>query len=302
MAVGRWDGARRRARFLLLQALLVPPSRLPRRAGLALFRRLGRAALACAPRPRRTIVENTRLIFPAWSEPERRRFAALVAAELAGNLFDFVRLRRYSLESIVALMRIEGLERLERARRPGVGVVCLSAHLGCWELIPFRLRAEGYRVAVVYRALRDASLDRYVRERRQRFDIATHERDGDARGLLRSLREGALVGILTDQHTRVGSVRAPFLGRPAWTPSGAVRLAWRTGAPMVTTLAARRPDGGHLLHIGEEIPLAPPPPGASREAVDDALREACARCNEALGAFILEHKEQWVWHHRRWRD
>lgn len=297
-----WHRLRRRLRFLLLQGLLVPLSYLPRGVGQAVFAGAGRLTLALVPRARALIVAHARLVFPGWSDPDRRRFASRVAAALARNLFDFVRLRRYSLESIERLVRLEGLERLERARRPGVGVICLSAHVGCWELIPFRMRAAGYPVAVVYRALRDASLDAYVRRRRERFGIATHDRDRDARGLLRSLKGGALVGILTDQHTRVDSVRAPFLGHPAWTPSGAVRLAWRTGAPVLTALTAREADGTHRLEIGEEIELPAPPAGASAEQQEQALREACARCNEALGTFILAHAEQWVWHHRRWRD
>jgi KDO2-lipid IV(A) lauroyltransferase len=300
--VERWDRVRRRLRFLGLCALILPLTCLPRRAGLAVFGGLGRLALAGVPRARRDLIANTRLIFPEWSTAQRTRFAALVARALGRNLFDFVCLRRYSLERVVALVGIVGLDRLERARRPGVGVVCLSAHVGCWELLPLRMRAAGYPVAVVYRRLRDASLDRYVAARRRRMGIETHERDGGARGILRSLRAGALVGILVDQHTRVDSVKVPFFGRPAWTPSGAVRLAWHTGAPVIPVIDAMNEDGTHTLHFGDEIEVPPPPAGASPEVQARALEAACARCNDALGPMILAHREQWVWFHRRWRD
>jgi KDO2-lipid IV(A) lauroyltransferase len=298
----RWHRLRRRIRFLFLQALILPLSYLPRRVALAVFGQIGRLALALSPPARAAILENARLIFPDWSAPARAAFAGDVARALGRNLFDFVALRRYSLETIARLVSIHGIERLEQVRRPGVGVVCLSAHLGCWELIPFRLRSLGYPVAVVYRRLRDASLDAYVASRRRRFGIETHERDSGARGILRSLRAGALVGILTDQHTRVDSVRVPFFGHPAWTPSGVVRLAWRTGAPVIPLVTAMEPQGTHRLMVGEPITVEPPPKAAGSAEVERALAEACERCNAGLSALILSHKEQWVWFHRRWRD
>lgn len=297
----RWNTLRRRVRFVLLRALFILLSMLPRGFGLRVFGALGVLAMRLVPSARRQVLENTRLVFPAWSEAQRSSFPGCVARHLARNLFDFVRLRRYSLSEIEGLVAIEGLENLERARRHGVGVICMSAHVGCWELTPYRMRACGYPVAVVYRRLRDPSLDTYVAARRERFGIETHERDTGARGMIRSLRRGALVGILADQHTRVDSVRVPFFGREAWTPSGPVRLAWRTGAPMVPVVIGMEPDGRHTLRIGEEIVVEKPPPGANGAEVDAAVHEACARCNKAVGDLILARKEQWVWFHRRWR-
>jgi KDO2-lipid IV(A) lauroyltransferase len=272
-------------------------ARLPRPLGLSLFAGAARAALALRPRARELMLRNVRAVFPEWSEDASRRFVAASVRALGRNLFDFACIPRYSRADIERRVAVEGLEHLERARRPGVGVVCLSAHLGCWELMPLRMRVLGYPVAVVYRRLSDPGLDRWVAERRRRFGITAHERDAGVRGLLRSLREGALLGILTDQATRIDSVRVPFLGREAWSPTAPVRLAWHTGAPVVPIVTHMRRDGRHVIRIGPEIPL--PPPGAEPER---ALRDGVARCNRAIGEMILEAKEQWVWFHDRWRE
>jgi KDO2-lipid IV(A) lauroyltransferase len=300
--VNRWKPLRRRVRFRFLQLLLGLLARLPRRAGLALFARLGRLALYLRPSVRRQIVANVERVFPDWTPERTRRFTGDCAAALGRNLFDFVRLPRYSLAEIGRQVTVEGLEHLERARRPGVGVVGLGAHLGCWELIPFRLRAAGIPVAIIYRRLRDPDLDRYVAARRRRFDIETHDRDAGVRGMLRSLRRGALLGILTDQATRVDSVRAPFLGVDAWSPTAPVRLAWHAGAPIIPIVAVMRADGRQTMCFGEEVEVPPPGPGASRAEAEAALQAAVARCNAAIGELILEAKEQWVWFHDRWRD
>lgn len=297
-----WKRFRRRVRFRLLKLLLGLLASLPRRVGLALFGRLARLALGLRPAARRQMMANLARVFPDWSPQQTRRFTGDCAAALGRNLFDFVRVPRYSLAEIERQVAVEGLEHLERARRPGVGVVCLSAHLGCWELISFRMRAAGNPVAVIYRRLRDLDLDRYVAERRRRFDIETHDRDAGVREILRSLRRGALLGVLTDQATRVDSVRAPFLGVEAWSPTAPVRLAWHTGAPIVPMVAVMQADGRQTIRIGVEIPAPPPGAGASPAEKEARLQEAVERCNAAIGEMILAAKEQWVWFHDRWRD
>ncbi|MFH1143543.1 MAG: lysophospholipid acyltransferase family protein [Candidatus Eisenbacteria bacterium] len=293
---------RRRARFYLLRGVLELIARLPRRVGLALLGGLGGLVIPRIGRARRTILANLELVFPEWSAGERRRFLYRLGRNFGRSGLDFIRLSHTSLPGIERLVRVEGLEHLERARRPGVGVICLSAHLGCWELLPYRMRALGYEVAVVYRPLSDRLLDSYVAQRRRRFGIETHARDQDIRRLLRSLRRGALVGLLADQRTRVDSIRAPFLGHPAWTPIGPVLLALRTGAPIVPVVAQISADGTHRLRLGPEIPVRDPGPGASPDVVRACIEEATERCNDAIGRWILEAPDQWVWFHERWGE
>lgn len=293
---------RRRLRFWLLVITLAPLARLPRWAGLRVFGWLGRLAWVVLPRTRRTILQNVGLIHAAWPAPVRRRFGCRTLEMLGRNAFDFIRLREYSETDLRSLVAIEGLENLARARRPGIGVICLGAHLGCWELIPGRLQAEGFPVAVVYRHLRSPELQVYVTARRARAGIETLERDGDVRAILRSLRRGVLVGILIDQRTQVDSVRVPFLDRPAWTPTGPVRLAMRTGAPVVTMVVAMQLDGTHRLTIGSEVGMETVAPGATPLEENGCVERNTARCSVALSEAIRPWEEQWVWFHRRWRD
>lgn len=286
----------------MLRLILTPPALLPRSLGLKVFGALGLLAYRVLRTPREQILVNSRIVFPGWSVQERKRFTRSVFQAMGRNGFDFVRLHRYSEDAVRRLVAVRGLESLERARRQGAGVICLGAHLGCWELIPVWLRAAGFEVAVVYRRLRDPDLDAYVADRRRHFGIETYDRDTGGRGMLRSLRRGALLGILIDQRTRVDSVRVPFMGRDAWTPSGPVRLAMRLGAPMVCMLVAMQPGGTHLLTIGPEVAIQRARRDASKAEIDELVRENTARCNDDLSRMILECKEQWVWFHRRWDE
>ncbi len=286
----------------MLRLLLASVACLPRQLGLRAFGAIGLLADALLRNPRQQIMHNTSLIFPAWTKRERKCFARNVFRHMGRNGFDFVRIPGYSEETIRKLVTIRGLEHLERERRLDRGVLCIGAHLGCWELIPFRLRAEGWKMAVVYRSLRDPDLNSYVLARRARWGIETHDRDTGGRGMLRSLKRGALLGVLIDQQTRVDSVWVPFLGREALTPSGPARLALRIGIPMVPMTITMRPDGNHVLQIGPKIAMRMASPGADEGEYEELIRENTRRCNDALGRMILASKEQWVWFHPRWRE
>ena len=298
--MGRLKPVKRWVRFHILRALFGTISLLPRRWGLGIFGFLGDHAFRILPGPRDQIIANTRLIYPDWAEEERTKFARRVMRSIGRNAIDFVRLPRYTPGDIGTIADFEGSDRLRRCLEKGKGVIGLSAHMGCWELVPLLLRAEGFEIGVVYRRSSDPLLERYITSRRQRMGVTTHDRDADARGILRKLQSNAIVGLLIDVRTRVDSVKVPFLGRPAWTPLGAARLAMRTGAPVVPILGHMRPDGRHSFRVGEEVAILRPRPHADREDVRRAEEENTARCNEVLGKLLEENIEQWAWVHPRW--
>lgn len=293
---------KRWARFHLLRALFGVLSLLPRRWGLTVFAGLGRIAYWLLPQPRAQIVDNARRIHPDWDEATCRRFAREVMRNIGRNAIDFVRLRCYAPADVGAIARLEGGDRLRACLARGRGVIGLGAHLGCWEIIPLLLRAEGFEVGVVYRRSADARIDRYINSRRRRAGITTHDRDTDGRGILRRLRANAIVGILIDVSTRVDSARVPFRGHPAWTPLGPARLAMRTGAAVLPLVSHMRPDGTHLVEVGEEVPIQFAPPRATREEARRLEVENTRRCNGVLGAIVAHHEGQWAWMHPRWRD
>jgi KDO2-lipid IV(A) lauroyltransferase len=298
----RWKPLWRRIRFSVLNVIFSGLSRFPRSLGLSLFGTLGLLAFYGLPRPRRRVLENTRLIFPQWSRARRWAFARRVFRALGRNGFDFARMHRYSEDDLRQLVVLRGAAHLEAAHRMGRGVICIGAHLGCWELIPLRLRAAGYAMAVVYRRIRDPDLQAYVAVRRERWGVRAHERDTEARGMVRSLRRGSLLGVLIDQRTQVDSVSVPFLGHPAWTPSGPARLALRLGVPVIPMVLSMSAGGRHLLEIGPQLPLEGAPPKATEQELAALVRKNTERFNDTLGKMILRRKEQWVWFHQRWRE
>jgi len=134
-----------------------------------------------------------------------------------------------------------------------------------------------------------------VRSIRSGPNIEYIARSENARKILRFLEEGRVFGALIDQDTSVDGVFAEFLGKPAHTPCGPVRIAMKYKIPGVVAATVRGPDNRHQVMISPELELA------DTGNFERDLVENVTRANRILCMTIDEYPSQWVWMHRRWR-
>ena len=194
-------------------------------------------------------------------------------ADVAPHLFDVCR-------SIV-----------ERALADGRGLIFLTPHLGCFEVLP-QAYAREHPVTSLFKPPRKASLRGWIETMRAgpNMQMAPADPRG-VRMLVRALKRGEAVGILPDQTPTAGEgVWAPFFGKPAYTMTLVHRLHRRTGAPVVALFAERLPRGaGYRLHL-EEIGDLP----------EDAT-QAATRINAAVERLIAVAPTQYLWGYNRYK-
>lgn len=237
------------------------------------------------------------LAYPRLSHSECGRIARRVFVHMGQNAFEFLKMNSLETPQILALVEaVEGRENMERARAKGCGVVCLTAHLGNWEILPIFTNAQGWPSAVVAQQLYDARLDATLNAFRETHGVKVLKRQAITRDIIRCLRQNMLLGILNDQDTRVDSRWAPFFGRSAKTPVGILRLARKTKAAVVPIFIARQPSGRNRIYIDPELPFAV----TGDEEAD--LRRGAELCNQAIEKYVRRFPEQWVWFHQRWKS
>lgn len=224
-----------------------------------------------------------------------RRLAGRSYASLARSAADALRLPRLTAVKVDRLVDARGLERLEAAYGEGRGVVCVTGHIGNWELLGAYLALKGYPVSVLSRTLREPRFDRMIVSIRRGAGIENIPRDASPRRLVSALRRGRILGILMDQDTDVAGIRADFLGSEAHTPLGPASLALATGAPLLPMVIYWSRGDRYVVEIGERIP-------EQRTGERDRdLRVMTEHLNRELSRFVRQHPEQWVWMHDRWR-
>src|SRR4029077_2034990 len=99
---------------------------------------------------------------------------------------------------------------------------------GIWSRFGAGVNCGGVGMTVVPRSLDEPEQQEQLAALRARFGTPTIERGGEGavRQLLGPLRRGGSRGRLIDQHSgKMEGIWVPFLGRPAFTPVGAAKIA-----------------------------------------------------------------------------
>ncbi len=269
---------------------------MPRRAGLRLFSFLGGAAFALYRKDRRRALRNLALAFPQSDPMIVTAMAKGCFRALGRNAFDTLRLTYLSKDTVLGLCTIEGEEHWRKAYDAGRGVVGLSGHIGCWELLGAYVACKGYKLNVIYREMKDKRLDALLIGMRRRFGIPSIPRGASAVSGFKVLKRGEILALLIDQDMDVDGIFVPFFGVPAHTPRGAAAFALRSGAAIVPLAIHMQRDGSHHITV---LPALETPSERLSEA--ERVDELTGRCAQALESLIRIYPQQWVWFHDRWR-
>jgi KDO2-lipid IV(A) lauroyltransferase len=229
-----------------------------------------------------------------------RRCARQAVAEAGRLVAELPRLwMRPATQSILPLVRIEGLEVIEQARLRGRGIVFLTPHMGCFEVTAQAYAecwGDGHPITVLYRPARKPWLRELIETARTRPGLATAPATlAGVRQMIRALRRGEAVGLLPDQVPPEDmGVWAPFFGKPAYTMTLAARLVQQTGATLLLTWGERLPRGrGYVVRFSafdEPLPESP-----------EAQAESAAAINRAMERLILQRPQQYLWGYDRYK-
>jgi KDO2-lipid IV(A) lauroyltransferase len=260
---------------------------IPLRLVLALGAAVGCLLYALSPRYRRHTRANLALAFP--DATLRQRLA--VSAGAGRGAIEGVRvLVRSPAESASRVRQAIGWEAVEEALRDGSGVLLISPHLGCFEIVgPF---CSKYPITALYRPNRNPMLQALIEYGRRRYAQLAPVDHGGVRALLGALKRGEIVLMLPDQVPRVGEgVWESSFGRPAYTMTLAARLSEVAGVRTFIYCGEILPRGeGYRLHF-----LEPDPP------LDGDTRSRVAAINRNVEKLALRHPDQYLWAYNRYK-
>ncbi len=299
-----WRRFRRRLYYGLLVFVLWVASRLSFSTGQWLGRSMARLASALRPAERQRALSNLALAFPEMDNLSRQKIFQDSVDALGENFYDTLAVPRLVRRKDVVRENLAQGERglvdeLKQLSRRGHGVLVLTGHLGCWELLGAWVAREMAQaglgpLAVVTGSVHNPPVDRLIQHRRQKLGMKILPRHEGAAPLLRHLRGGGVVAVLLDQNTRVENLPIPFFGQNAPTPVGFARIALRYGIP-VLPVALAKSGNGHLVQRAEAWK-----PSGNQQDTDKAVRELLLWCNQNLENLIRRNPAQWVWFHKRW--
>jgi KDO2-lipid IV(A) lauroyltransferase len=285
---------RRFLAYLFVKVLIWLAGVLPRGIGGAWFGGLGALAYSVLPGSRGVALANLRLVYgESHSDEERARIARAAFSNLGRICYDFARMRKHTREGLNKMVTIKGGHHLDEALARGKGVVAITGHVGNWELMGAYYSLNGYPLNVLATRMRNARVNRELIGLRKSAGLKVLERSTELMGAVRALRRGEMLGVLIDLDTSVESVTVDFLGRPAKTAVGYVKLAAATGASLVPMAMLMTEGGGYEIQVHEPVSIS-----GSRVSLDADVE----RCSKAVENFIRQKPTQWIWMHKRWKS
>ena len=260
-------------------------SHLPLRMLHLLGAALGWLVWLVSPTHRRRLVENlTRAGYAA------RRNAAI--SQSGKSILELAFVWCAAPKRVLATARVEHWDIAQQALDAGGGVIFLTPHLGCFEIIAQYI-ASREPLTVLYRPPRKAALKPLMEGARRRPNLALAPANlSGVRMLLKALKGGGAIGLLPDQVPQNGEgVWADFYGTPAYTMTLPAKLAQMTGAPIILAYAERLPGGaGFIIRFVPGPVLSAGSPQQQAQQLNGAMQDLIARC-----------PDQYFWSYNRYK-
>jgi phosphatidylinositol dimannoside acyltransferase len=209
---------------------------------------------------------------------------------------DSFRLPGMSAAEVDFHFGVEGYEHLAESVAAGRGTILALPHLGGWEWAGFWLtQVQGLEVTVVVEPVEPPALFEFFADFRRQLGMHIVPLGPSAAGeVLRALKAGHVVCLLSDRDIIGDGVELEFFGETTTLPAGPATLALRTGAALLPVGCYF--EGSHGHHAVVQPPLAAQREGRLRADVARVTGDLALR----LEGLIRAAPEQWHLQQPNW--
>ena len=195
-------------------------------------------------------------------------------------------------ERVLRTASVENWELVQAALDAKKGVIFLTPHLGCFEIVAQYI-ATRTKLTVLYRPPRKDALKPLIEGARARDNLLLAAANlSGVRMMAKALKKGEPIGLLPDQVPQEGEgVWADFFGKSAYTMTLSAKLHSMTGSPIILTYAERLPFGrGYVVRF---VPF--------EETLGDEAAQQATAINRAMEKLIAQSPAQYFWSYNRYK-
>jgi KDO2-lipid IV(A) lauroyltransferase len=176
---------------------------------------------------------------------------------LTQNIIDFLKVENLNENNISNFISIKNIEYYYEAKNKNKGIIFVSAHYGCWELIGAYLSLFlKNKLSVLVQRPSEHFIDKLFFELRDYLGIKTLYTDNyvySIKNMLISLDKKECLGFLVDQHGENEKYFVEFFGRYVSVPEISVNLAYRKNIPILPVFISRINKNKHEITFYEPI-------------------------------------------------
>lgn len=227
------------------------------------------------------------------------------ARRVTGHFYDFVTdfaiNAHLSREQLLAkIVQIHGIESYQTVRGEMKGAILATAHMGNFEVAMAALVEREPRMHVVFQRDAFGQFERVRQSLRRRLNITEHPAEAGWPMWLELRDALARNEVVLLQADRVlpgqKSCTVPFMGGHTRLPTGPVKLALISGAPIIPVFSQRHADGKVSIFIEEAVRVDPRLPEPSRTVI------SLTQVGQAIAKHVAARPEQWMMVRKAWME
>jgi KDO2-lipid IV(A) lauroyltransferase len=190
------------------------------------------------------------------------------------------------------------------ALRAGKGVICITPHLGNWEIGGHLFSFKGGRLNILTLDEKDLDTKSFREEMRKRKGIKNlyiDPRDDSPMAILdvvKALRRNEIVAMLGDRIESQKTMVLDFFGKQTPFPIGVAILAMATGAPVLPVFVVMERERKYRGIIEAPIYFDVP----SRENREAAIQKGMEKLIKKFEEYIEKYPDQWYNFYYYWNE
>jgi KDO2-lipid IV(A) lauroyltransferase len=195
-----------------------------------------------------------------------------------------------------------GADYMMEALHAGKGAICITPHLGNWEIGGLLFSFKGGKLNVLTLDERDLDTRSFREEMRRRRGIKIlyiNPKDDSPMAILdavKALRRNEIVAMLGDRIESQKTMVFDFFGRKTAFPVGVAILAMATGAPVLPVFVVMERNRKYRGIIEPPVYFNP----SSRENRETVIRDGMGRLIKKFEAYIEKYPDQWYNFYSYW--
>lgn len=228
---------------------------------------------------------------------EKKRIIRESYRNIFYNIYEFIENPTLTLEELEKKISLENEEFLLKAIKDNRKIILVSAHYGNWEYITSYISLKYKPTTMVGRHMNNHYLNEELESNRNKHKSQMLLKANSAKGLMKALKEGRIIGLATDQHIDPKKgVIIDFLGQKASQVDSSARLALKFDAVIIPVFFIQNSFRNYTVKFYEPIDV--------RDYQEDEHKEQHITQKEAdaMSRQILLKPENWFWQHRRFKE
>ena len=263
-----------------------------------LMRGLAWFAYTASTKHQKIISSNLDIAFqPFLDKNEKKRIGVSAFMNLIDTVFGIIRRDGMAKDEVIKNVTFEGSEIIQSYQDAGKNFILVTGHYGNWELLSQSIAIKFDLTLVgVGRKIDSDAMDKVLKVNRERFNVEMVYKKGAMKGCIKSINEGKVVGILTDQAIRKNqSIDVTFFGQEATHTPLASILSRKFELDLIPAYISTDNYKDYTVKIYDPIKYL------KTENQEEDLAILTQLQADSMQKVIMQEPKQWFWMHKRWK-